>query len=115
MSATTAPGLRLAIEHLRLEGTGPMLADRLAGRIEAHLERLIEAWGMPQALAGRGALHLDGARVQVERGMGQEEIAAAIARQLFERWYGPLPPWAGPAAPARDEVEVDDDEEEDEP
>lgn len=111
MSNAAAPGLRLAIEHLRLEGTGPLLADRLAGRIEAHLGRLIDAWGVPEALAGRGALHLDGARVEVERGMGQEEIAAAIARQLFERWYGPLPPWAGPPAPAGDEVAGTDEEE----
>ena len=114
MSDATTPGLRLAIEHLRLEGTGPMLAARLAGRIERHLERLIATWGMPESLAGRGALRLEGARIQVQRGASEAEIAAAIARQLFERWYGPLPPWArpaaGPATSPMDFVDADDEE-----
>lgn len=91
--------LRLHIEHLRLEGVGPMTAEELAADIEQQLVHLVDAYGTPPPLAGGGSLRLDGARVRVEAGWSREQVAVAIARQLFEQWYGPLiavtGPWAG--------------------
>ena len=88
-------GLRLHIEHLRIEGMAPMMAEQLAGQIEAHLLRLVEAYGAPPAFTGGGALRLDAASVRVQPGWSQDQVAAAVARQLYEQWYGPLGPWAG--------------------
>lgn len=85
--------LRLHIEHLRIEGTGPMVAERLAEEVRRQLEALITAYGMPPPRAGGNALRLDDLRVELEPGVGREQVAGAIARRLFRELYGPLPSW----------------------
>lgn len=89
------PGLRLHIEHLRVEGMAPLRAEELAGDVEEHLARLVEMHGTPPLLAGGGALRLEAATLRAEPGWPRERLAAAVARQLYEQWYGPLGPWSG--------------------
>ena len=86
--------VRLHVEHLRLAGMAPVMAEQLSARIEEQLLRLVDAHGAPPLLRGGGALRLDAASVRVGPGWSQGQVAAAIARQLYEQWYGPLGPWA---------------------
>lgn len=107
MSAAERPGaldrvpLRLHIDHLRLEGTasilGPVMREELALEIEARLAELVQAHGAPTLAvgggAGGGAVRLDGATVRLTPGVTRDEVAPAIARQIYEQLYGPLSPW----------------------
>jgi hypothetical protein len=113
VSAADAGGvaLRLHVEHLRIEGLVPMQAEELAALVGVHLERLVETYGVPPLWTGGGALRFDAAPVRVQAGWSREQLAAAVARQLYEQAYGPLGPWAGSTSAAGGETTVQTNEE----
>lgn len=91
----------IRIDRLRLQGIEGLTGEELSRQIENELQRLVERWGTPSALAIGGTLELARQSVRLPPGIAREAVGAEVARQLAGSWFGPRET-ARPSAPERD-------------
>jgi len=80
--------IEIKIDHLRLEGVERMSQEELAALVQDELARLVDTYGMPEALRRGGAVEIGNRTIKVTPGATRRQIGREIAQGIAGDWYG---------------------------
>lgn len=79
------PEIRLHIDRLVIDAGLRLDGQALGAAVEAELTRLLTEHGAPSGLGSAARVaHLDGGRLQPDRGAGAEEVGKQVAQRVHE-------------------------------
>ena len=80
--------IEINIDRLRLEGVEPMRQEELVALVQEELSRLIETYGMPEALRRGGVVEIGNRTIRITPGASRRQVGREIAQGIAGDWYG---------------------------